>query len=240
MPSAKTLMKNILRAPLALLPSELEVRILRGPLRGKKWIVGAASHACWVGSYEADRLAAFATAIAPGDSVYDVGANVGIYTLLACVKTGPTGNVYAFEPVKRNLGYLRRHVVLNQLQNCCIVEAAVSDKEGTQRFSAAGWENSMGRLSDNGELKVPSVTIDSCAYGEGKLRPPDVIKIDVEGAEWHVLQGATRALSEHHPRMFVDVHGRQQHADCREFLASHGYQIMEEYGRLTATWGNRH
>lgn len=235
MPSVAKLMRTILRAPLALLPRESEVPILRGPLRGKKWVIGAASHACWTGTYEVEHLAKFAAAITPGDSVYDVGANVGIYTLLACVKTGPNGSVYAFEPVPRNLGYLRRHVSLNHIQNCCIVEAAVSDKEGTQRFSAAAWENSMGRLAANGELEVPSVTIDSCIYGEKKLRPPNVIKIDVEGAEWYVLQGATRTLSEHRPRVFVEVHGRQQHADCREFLAAQGYRVAEEYGRLTAT-----
>jgi FkbM family methyltransferase len=210
------------------------MRILRGPLRGKKWIAGAASHGCWMGAYEVEILQRFASAIAPGATVYDVGANVGIFTLVAGVKAGRSGQVYAFEPVERNLRYLRRHVALNELANCSIVEAAVSDTDGVVRFSAASWENSMGRLSADGELAVPSVTLDECIYGERKLRAPSVIKIDVEGVELQVLHGAKRAVTEHHPALFVEVHGDQQHSDCREFLKGYGYQVQEEYGRLTA------
>lgn len=234
--SGQTLLGKILRLPLALLPRGRAIRIVRGPLRGKKWIVGASTHGCWAGTYEVDNLAAFGAAIAPGDSVYDVGANVGLYTLLASLKTGPSGRVYAFEPVARNLHYLRRHVALNQLQNCCIVEAAVSNTEGTQRFSAAAREHCMGHLSPEGELEVSSITLDGCICGEKDLRPPNVIKIDVEGAELLVLQGASRALTEYHPCLFVEVHGGQRHVDCREFLAAKGYRLREEYGRITATW----
>src|SRR5215475_6071597 len=118
MPSAISMLNSLLRMPLALLPHEAKVRIVRGPLRGKKWIVGAASHACWVGTYETKNLETFAAAIAPGASVYDVGANVGIYTLLASDKVGPSGKVYAFEPVERNLRYLRQHIALNRLETC--------------------------------------------------------------------------------------------------------------------------
>ena len=225
---------RILRLPLAILPRDSTVRIVRGPLRGKKWIVGAASHGHWMGTYEVANLAEFHAEIAAGDTVYDVGANVGIYTLLASGKAGPSGKVYAFEPLARNLHYLNRHVALNRLQNCCVLNVAVSDTEGIQKFSAASWEYSMGRLSPDGELEVPSVTLDSCVYRERQLRPPDVIKIDVEGAEVRVLQGASRAIGEYHPSVFVEIHGTQQHADCRDFLVARGYQLKEEYGRITA------
>jgi FkbM family methyltransferase len=228
------LLGKILRLPLFLIPSEAEVRILRGPLRGKKWIVGAANHACWAGTYEVDRLAAFGEAICPGATVYDVGANVGIYTVLASVKAGPTGQVYAFEPVERNLHYLRRHVTLNQLQNCLILETAVCNRQGTRRFSAASYDARMGRLSPDGEREVPSVSLDSCIYGERALRPPDIIKIDVEGAESEVLDGASRTLAEFHPAVFAEVHGPRQHADCHAFLAAKGYHVEEGYGWLTA------
>src|SRR5262249_8945806 len=153
---------KLLRAPLSLLPAESEVRIIQGPLRGKKWIAGASSHACWVGTYEVDQLATFGAAIEPGSCVYDVGANVGIYTLLASVKAGPTGKVYAFEPLDRNLRYLRRHVALNQIRNCTIVATAVSDNHGPSRFSSASWDHSMGRLAADGELRVPSISLDIC------------------------------------------------------------------------------
>jgi FkbM family methyltransferase len=234
--SSQTLLGKILRLPLALLPRETEVRILRGPLRGKKWIVGASSHACWAGTYEVDRLNAFAEAISPTSTVYDIGANVGIYSLLASMKVGLSAKVYAFEPLERNLRYLRRHMTLNQVQNCIILEAAVSNTEGKLRFSSAPWEYSMGRLSKDGEIEVSSVTLDNCIYGERRLSPPDIVKIDVEGAELEVLEGASKTLSEFHPIILVEVHGVQQHTDCRNFLIAKSYRVEEAYGQLTATW----
>lgn len=234
--SSQTLLGKILRLPLSLIPTETEVRVLRGPLRGRKWIAGAATHACWAGTYEVERLRAFAGAVRPGATVYDVGANVGIYSLLAGLRTGPGGKVYAFEPAQRNLRYLHRHVELNHAQNCLILESAVSNTDGMCRFSAAPWDFSMGHLAPDGELPVPSVTLDTCVYGEKALRPPEVMKIDVEGGELQVLEGATKAIAEFHPALFLEVHGSQLHVACRDFLASRGYQVKEEYGWLTAFW----
>lgn len=233
--SSKTLLGRILRLPFSLIPQETEVRILRGPLRGKKWVKGAGPNAYWVGTYEVARVRAFAGAVNHGAVVYDVGANVGIYSLVASSRVGVSGRVYAFEPLDRNLRYLRRHIMLNNLQNCTVVEKAVCNEEGTRRFSVAAWEPSMSRLSPDGEILVPSTTLDNCVYGEERLRPPDIIKIDVEGAEFEVLEGATRALTEFHPTVFLEIHGTQLHADCRDFLLAKGYSIEEAYAQLTAT-----
>jgi FkbM family methyltransferase len=230
-------LSRILKFPLSLIPRDTEVRILRGPLRGKKWIVGAASHAYWVGTYEVDILSAFAASITPGVTVYDVGANVGIYSLLASSRTGPSGKVYAFEPLERNLRYLRRHMTLNHVQNCDILETAVCDTEGTRRFARAAQDFSMGHFSSEGDMLVPSTTLDSCIYGEKGFRPPSVVKIDVEGAELEVLHGVSRALAEFHPKIFLEIHGTQLHSDCRASLVAKGYSIEDKYGRLTATWG---
>lgn len=237
MPFPGTLLAKILRLPLSLISPETEVRILRGPLRGMKWIVGAGPNACWVGTYEAPRIQAFADAVARGAVVYDVGANVGIYSLLASLRVGTTGKVYAFEPMDRNLRYLRRHVALNDLQNCFVLEEAVCNREGTLMFSAMAWSSSMGRLSPDGEIVVRSTTLDRCIYGERGLPPPNVIKIDVEGAELEVLEGAARALTEFHPTMFLEIHGTQLHSDCLTFLQSKGYRVEDEYGTMMAIWG---
>jgi FkbM family methyltransferase len=226
---------KLLRKAARGIPRGMEVRVLRGPLRGKRWVVGASSNACWTGSYEPESLRRFAEAVAPGDTVYDIGANVGIYTLLASVKAGAAGRVYAFEPLPRNLEYLRRHVERNGATNCEIFAAAVADREGVQRFAAAEWEASMARLAADGGIEVPVLTVDGCVYGEKALHSPKVIKIDVEGAEREVLAGAGRAIAEFHPKMFVEVHGTSHHADCRAFLAAHGYQVQEEYGRIVGT-----
>jgi FkbM family methyltransferase len=236
MPSNEKLLAKILRFPLSFVPRDAEVRILRGPLRGKKWIVGAGTNACWVGTYEVPRLRALGNAATQGAVVYDVGANVGIYSLLASLRVGASGMVYAFEPLDRNLKYLHRHISLNNLQNCIILETAVSNREGGLPFSAAAWDPHMARLSQDGEMSVPSTTLDACIYGERHLRPPNIIKIDVEGAEFEVLQGAARTLTEFHPRIFLEVHGTQLHADCRAFLLGKGYAVQEKYGQLAASW----
>ena len=229
------MLARILRLPLSLIPREAGVRILRGPLRGMRWVKGAGPNAYWFGTYEVSRVRAFANKLAPGAVVYDVGANVGIYSLLASLRAGPSGRVYAFEPLERNLEYLRQHIALNNLQNCTAFGQAVCNEEGTRSFSAAAMESPMAHLSPNGELLVPSTTLDSGIYGPRRLGPPDIIKIDVEGAELEVLQGSHRALAEFHPTIFLEIHGTQLHAKCRAFLAKVGYHIDDAYGQMIAT-----
>lgn len=226
---------KILRLPLSLIPREAEVRILRGPLRGMRWVKGAGPNAYWFGTYEVSRIRAFANMVAQGAVVYDVGANVGIYSLLASLRAGPSGRVYAFEPLEHNLQYLRRHISLNNAQNCTVLAEAVCNKEGTRSFSAAPFASSMARLAPNGEMRVSCTTLDGCLYGTRRLRAPDIIKIDVEGAELEVLEGSYRTLAEFHPAIFLEIHGTQLHADCRAFLSKMGYHIDEAYGQMMAT-----
>src|SRR5574341_673203 len=116
-----------LRYPLRWIPHERVVPVLQGRLRGKRWIVGASVHGCWLGSYEYDKQKRFVREIKKGDVVYDIGAHVGFYTLLASELVGPSGQVIAFEPLPRNLGYLHRHLALNSCKNVTVIEAAVGN-----------------------------------------------------------------------------------------------------------------
>jgi hypothetical protein len=117
------------------LPRETVVPVIRGPLRGARWIAGSANHGFWLGTFEPGKLRAFCEAVRPGDVVYDVGAHVGLYTLLAARRVGPAGHVFAFEPSHRNLAHLHRHCTLNHAANVRIVEAAVSDIDGMLAFA---------------------------------------------------------------------------------------------------------
>lgn len=210
--------------------------ILSGPVRGKRWVKGAGPNAYWLGRYEVARVQEFANAVTAGAVVYDVGANVGLYSLIASSRAGITGRVYAFEPLERNLRYLRQHIVMNNLENCTVVAKAVCNETGMRRFSTASREPCMARLSSAGEMAVPATTLDNCIYGETRFRPPDILKIDVEGAELEVFEGATRSITEFHPKVFAEIHGTQLHADCRAFLLAKGYNVEEAYAQLTATW----
>jgi FkbM family methyltransferase len=238
MPRSETskgpLLNQFLAWVASLIPRRTIVRILRGPLRGKKWIKGAGPNAYWVGSFEVARLRIFEKAAKPGAVVYDIGANVGIYSLLASIKVGPLGMVYAFEPLERNLYYLRRHLELNVLKNCVVVDRAVGQIEGSRSFSAAAWEPATARLDPRGEMLVPATTIDNCVYGENSFRPPHVLKIDVEHAELEVLEGASRTLLEFRPAIFLEVHSAQLHADCLALLLAKGYRVEQCHGLLTA------
>lgn len=216
-----SLLGRVLRAPLRLIPRGAVVPIVRGPLRGKRWVAGSHIHSCWLGGYEADKQSAFADAIKPGAVVYDIGANVGFYTLLSATLAGPNGKVYAFEPLPRNLGLLRRHVALNSLGTVEVIAAAVSDREGEATFDDSA-PTAMGSLSERGSLKVRTVAIDELV-AQGRLKPPDVVKIDVEGAEGHVLAGASKTLAAHLPTLFLATHGREIHASCLATLKTLGY-----------------
>ena len=81
----------------------MQIPIFQGKLRGKKWIVGSGEHGYWLGSYEMDKRLAFEKEILPDSVIYDIGANVGFYSLLAAEMTGEKGHVYAFEPLPRNI-----------------------------------------------------------------------------------------------------------------------------------------
>src|ERR1700722_14828318 len=186
--SNESLLGRALRSPFRLIPASAAVPILQGPLRGRRWIVGSATHGCWLGSYEFETQRAFAGLVRAGDVVYDLGANVGFYSLLAARLAGDDGGVYSFEPLARNLDFLRRHVGINALRNCVVIDAAVADFDGEMRFEASA-EPTTAHLSESGDVAVRVVRLDSLVE-QGEVRPPDVMKIDVECAEVKALAGA--------------------------------------------------
>ena len=93
-----------------ILPSNMKVPILQGRLRGKKWIIGSSNVECALGSYEYEKVKLFEKNIQKSSVVYDIGAHVGFYTLLASELVGDMGKVIAFEPVPLNLKYLKKHL----------------------------------------------------------------------------------------------------------------------------------
>lgn len=109
---------KLLRLPLSLIPTNAVLPVMQGPMRGMKWISGSSTHGCWLGSYEYEEQRLFSAAINPQSTVWDIGANVGLYTLLASRKAA---RVIAVEPLPDNIGYLERHLQLNKLRNVEIV-----------------------------------------------------------------------------------------------------------------------
>jgi FkbM family methyltransferase len=217
------------KAPLALLPKKMVVPILQGRLRGKKWILGSCVHSCWLGSYEVAEAVQMMATVKQGAVFFDIGAQAGYHTLLAAELVGASGHVFAFEPVPVNIEHIRRHVELNGIRNVTVVESAVSDVDGTIRFST-GTNLLSGHISPEGNVDVPVVSLDT-QIEQGLLPDPDFIKIDVEGAELKVLQGARQTLSRRYATLFVETHQwlpayKSSHRDCCDFLRRLGYDIV--------------
>ena len=221
--SDQSLVGKVLRFPLRLIPPQAVLPVMQGRLRGKKWIVGSSNHGCWLGSYEYDKRILFERTVTENAVVFDLGAHVGFYTLLASVLVGPGGRVFAFEPFPANLVYLKAHLRLNNADNVTVVEAAVSDKCGTA-FFAEGPTRSMGHISPNGRLQVETVAMDELV-AKGELPAPDYIKIDIEGGETLALSGAQSVLARSHPTIFLATHGSSIHQECCRLLRSLDYEL---------------
>ncbi len=137
--------------------------------------------------------------------------------------------MYAFEPVPRNLAYLHQLVDLHQLGNVSIVDAAVSDISGYASFDC-GSNPVSGHLDANGSLRVQVIQLDE-EIEAGRLPVPNLLKIDVEGAELKLLNGARTTLERHRPEILLDTHTflggefEPLHRQCSEFLQELGYHI---------------
>ena len=218
-----TIIGKILRLPLRVLPSNMQVPILSGKLRGKKWIIDSGIHRYWLGTYELEKQERFTQMVSPEDIVFDIGANVGFYSLLASMLVGDLGRVISFEPVKRNINYLRQHLAINQIENVTVMEVAVSDRDGLASFDPSP-EASMGHFSEAGAEQVQTVSIDRLIE-LNQLPLPQVMKIDIEGAEMLALIGAQNTINHNHPIIFLATHGEIVHRSSCKLLISWGYSL---------------
>ena len=197
------------------------LRIQAGPLKGKKWIA-ATSIRYIKGRYEPFNTKALIEHIREGDVIYDVGAHVGYYSAIASLLVGQKGSVIAFEPRPINIAFFKKHMRINDLGNVELVEAGVSDKTGEGSFQA-NTGTGTGHLSENGNITVKVVTLDGL-YRTGKCPKPDLIKIDVEGGEMAVLEGAREMIEESKPTLLVATHGDTEYEFVVRFLEETGYE----------------
>ncbi len=214
---------RILKKLLDFIPPGIELRILRGTLRGKKWIAGSGLHEGWLGTYEPDIRKIFEEEINVNDIIYDLGAMVGLYTLLAAELVQEQGQVFAFEPSPRNIYYLKKHVGINDYKNIKILEYAICDSIGEMKFSE-GKSISTGHLSEDGKLAVETVSLD-ILVNRKEILPPHFIKMDIEGAEYEALIGAKYILEQYHPKLLISIHSKELYTKCTEYLVKMGYKI---------------
>jgi len=136
----------------------------------------------------------------PGFHVVDAGANIGYYVLLFAQMIGPTGSVIAIEPSPENLSELYMNINRNRLTGVIkVIDSAVGNRSDFVGLRTG--INSGVTTRDNSAYTVRMNTLDEIITG-----PVDFIKIDVEGYEYFVLEGALRILRERRPILFLEVH----------------------------------
>ena len=215
-------------------------------------------------AYEPIFYGALTGVVRAGMTVFDIGAHIGIFTLGAAKRVGPAGKVFAFEPSPAASAVLKKHVAFNEWQDRVeVVREVASDVDGKLPFFVNGTSMAASLGRENVEVLSPdrpaggavrldadSITLDRfCAM---RAVRPDVIKIDVEGAELKVLLGARGLLERVRPEILCEVHPRQmKHCgssleELRDYLADVGYAMepLSEpnpmgifHGRLTPKSG---
>jgi FkbM family methyltransferase len=177
--------------------------------------------------------------VLPDMTALDVGANKGDYSLLFAALMGDCGRVLAFEPLPDNLEWLHKSIDANGYKSIQVLDVALSTTSGEREFfvgrRSGGGSLVSGRRAgqSDGAITVRSTTLDD-VLEEQKIEDIDVMKIDVEGAELGVLEGATALLQRsRRANVIVDYDAglSSQRDALQKLLVAHGFQVFGIVGR---------
>lgn len=195
----------------------------------------------WVaGCFEPNELTVLARVVRTGDTVVDVGANIGLYTLAAARLVGTEGTVLAIEPSAREHSALLQNLALNSLGRVRVDDRAVGSEAGRRVLHLAdaqhAGQNTLGSVVYGGVSVVGSEEVAVASLdqiiAEAGLTAVSVLKIDVEGAEHEVLRGALRCLDELRPVILMELQEPSlaalgsSVAEVLGLLEAHGYRVL--------------
>ena len=178
----------------------------------------------------------------PGMTVIDIGAHIGVYSLLMAKVVGPTGCVYAFEPVPQFYERLLANIALNEATNIKPFQIAISDESGEIEFFVslphlfASFDEGGSSIfpytpAHSQSIKVLTETLDSFLERQG-IERVDAIKIDVEGAELKVIRGADKTIRRYKPILMVEIQAATLQAagttpeELFETIVGYGYNAF--------------
>jgi FkbM family methyltransferase len=191
-------------------PSALHTYSLPGGVQFRYPLDSAIGQSLFVGGFENPELAFVLGNLKPGFTFVDLGANAGLFSVIAAKQVGATGLVYSIEPGQREQRLLRQNVELNRLTNVICIDQAVSDSEGEAEFAVSqdGAMNSLAKNSHPGQKiiewkKVQLTTLDRLVE-QHRIANIDFIKMDVEGAEVNVLAGAGETIRRFRPLIMCE------------------------------------
>ena len=174
----------------------------------------------------------FRNLLKPGWVFFDIGANIGYYTLQASMRVGKKGKIYSFEPVSKTLKNLRSNIKLNKFENIDTFQYIISDigkttriyigdetNTGTSRCSPQYIKNTQNYES------IKSITVDDFVE-LNRINKIELIKIDVEGYEMKVLLGMRKSIAKYHPTLLVEINTKAlaEHGDTPQELFNYFYK----------------
>lgn len=181
-------------------------------------------------------LFAFAAGhVKPGDVVWDLGASMGVFAVVASAMAGPRGRVLCLEPDPFSAALLRKSAAANAPwgSRIDVVQAACAERVALAEFCSMTASSAIGHLTSaggsgfdgrvEGRSHVITVTMDWLAEQHG---PPAVIKADLEGAELLALRGGAETLRRHQPRLMIEVYERNAEA-VTALLKAAGYRLYD-------------
>ena len=209
-----------------------------GPAKGLRYpIVLPRDKAIWIGNYEEKFAIALKHRVTPGATCFDVGGFHGFFAGLMGV--AGAGHVFTFEPFAPNREYIHQMIQCNPELHITVLPYAVGNRDAEVMFSAMA-DSSMGKWSGSDfqsgaqateMISVPMRRFDSL-IASGELPVPDLIKMDIEGAEVAMLEGAQELLRSHHPVLFIETHSPALTLRCDELLKGWSYKVtVLETGR---------
>ena len=183
--------------------------------KGRLWSVvdlrgSVDKHIYYSGCHEPEVTQIFKSLLTPGGVVFDIGAHIGYYSLIAASRVGVAGQVHSFEPVPDIFGFLERNVRLNGFSNVHTNNVAAWVKRETIPFffdsKFHGGVSSVARTPrcEEKPVAVEAMPLDEYMSEKG-ITHVDTIKLDVEGAELFVLQGMERALINGAPEIICEM-----------------------------------
>jgi FkbM family methyltransferase len=186
-------------------------RIQRGLGRGLRFNGADSAVGFLLGTHDPDVQFAMGRLLQPGMTVYDIGANVGFTAVIAARQVASEGKVVCFEPLAGNAAQIQHNAELNQFTNIEVRQLALGPSDGAAEFRVSE-SPTWGRLAmagaaprQRGIEQVVVRSLDSLAGSEG-LPPPQVIKLDVEGAEADVIAGGKQLIATARPVMVIELH----------------------------------
>lgn len=232
------------------------IEVQAGPLRGMRLFLSPSASAFREGSYDEFLYQAIEQqgVTLTGTVVWDVGAHIGYHTLGLAALVGPRGRVVAFEPNPHNLARIQQHLKANPVvaERVEVRAVALANMQGQQifRYSPNEQRSDLGHLESSGipsdrfphelyegfqRVLVPVTTVDNL-LADGCL-PPAFVKIDVEGAESFVLEGARETLTSLRPVLMLEVHSIQSMFCVERLLLQVGYdlRLLEDPNRRSSS-----